>query len=109
MSKYNFGRYLSRYFLKYIPSKMNYSENTIKAYRDTFTVFLKYCTGMLHLKSEKVTHTNMTYFSISAIQKLLASPNNKTKEGERDLAILTLLYDKGVRVQKTIDVNFFDL
>lgn len=51
----------------------------------------------------------MTYLSILAIQSLLATPNSKTKGGKRDLAILTLLYDTGARVQEMIDVNLCDL
>lgn len=152
---------------------MNYSDNTIKAYRDTFTVFFRYCMEVLHLrieklsitdinkdlienflnwlvnekeyslrtrnqrlaalqsffrflqieapeyldvcntilsiKSKKVPNTDMTYLSIPAIKKLLATPKSKTKEGKRDLAILTLLYDTGARVQEIIDLNLCDL
>lgn len=174
MSKYNFGKYLSLYFLRYIPSRMDYSENTVKSYRDTFTVLLRYCTDVLNLKPEKMKLTDMnkdfiedflnwlvdekgyairtrnqrlaalqsffrflqietpenlercnsilsiktrkvqntgqmTYLSINAIRKLLATPNGKTKEGKRDLAILTLLYDTGARVQEMIDLNICDL
>ena len=153
---------------------MDYSENTVKAYRDTFTIFLRYCTDILNLKPEKMELKDMnkdfiedflnwlvdekgysistrnqrlaalqsffrflqietpeylekcnsilsikakkipntglmTYLSIRAIQKLLATPNSKTKEGKRDLAILTLLYDTGARVQEIIDLNICDL
>lgn len=173
MNQYKFGKYLSTYFLQFIPSRMNYSVNTIKAYRDTFTIFLKYYTEVLHLKPErlnitdinkdliedflnwlvdekgysistrnqrlaalqsffrflqieapeyldisndilsikalKVPNTEMTYLSIPAIKALLATPNSKTKEGQRDLAILTLLYDTGARVQEMIDLNLCDL
>lgn len=153
---------------------MDYSENTVKSYRDTFTVLLRYCTDVLNLKPEKMKLTDMnkdfiedflnwlvdekgyairtrnqrlaalqsffrflqietpenlercnsilsiktrkvqntgqmTYLSINAIRKLLATPNGKTKEGKRDLAILTLLYDTGARVQEMIDLNICDL
>lgn len=153
---------------------MDYSENTVKSYRDTFTVLLRYCTDVLNLKPEKMKLTDMnkdfiedflnwlvdekgyairtrnqrlaalqsffrflqietpenlercnsilsiktrkvqntgqmTYLSNNAIRKLLATPNGKTKEGKRDLAILTLLYDTGARVQEMIDLNIYDL
>ena len=153
---------------------MDYSENTVKSYRDAFTIFLRYCTKVLNLKPEKMKITDinkdfiedflnwlvdkkgysiktrkqrlaalqsffrflqietpenlercnsilsikakkvkntgqMTYLSINAIRKLLATPNSKTKEGKRDLAILTLLYDTGARVQEMIDLNVCDL
>lgn len=153
---------------------MDYSENTVKAYRDTFTIFLRYCTEVLNLKPEKLTlkeinkdlietflnwlidekrysvrtrnqrlaafHSyfrflqtevpeyldvcnsvfsikakkvsnieQMTYLSIDAIRKLLDAPNRKTIRGKRDLAILTLLYDTGARVQEIIDLKASDL
>ena len=37
-----FQQLLSSYFLKYIPERTNYSDNTIKAYRDTFILLFQY-------------------------------------------------------------------
>ena len=50
----NFAKYLSAYFLKYIPTRTGYSSNTIISYRDTFIVFLRYCNDELRIKPEKI-------------------------------------------------------
>jgi len=51
----DFGDYLSEYFLKYAPRQTGYSINTIKSYRDTFTIFLRYLNDKLRIKPEKVS------------------------------------------------------
>lgn len=38
---------------------MDYSENTVKSYRDAFTIFLRYCTKVLNLKPEKMKITDI--------------------------------------------------
>jgi len=50
----DFATYLSAYFLRYIPTRTGYSSNTIKSYRDTFTIFLRYCNDELGIKPEKM-------------------------------------------------------
>lgn len=57
MNNNNFATYLSTYFLKYIPTRTGYSSNTIKSYRDTFIIFLKYCKNDLKIKPEKIDFT----------------------------------------------------
>jgi len=42
MKTNHFQQLLSSYFLKYIPERRNYSDNTIKAYRDTFILLFQY-------------------------------------------------------------------
>ena len=54
MNNKTFSIQLSNYFLKYIPSRTGYSINTIKSYRDTFIIFLKYLTEHLNIKSDKI-------------------------------------------------------
>lgn len=51
----DFGEYLSEYFLKYAPRQTGYSINTIKSYRDTFTIFLRYLKDNLKIKPEKLS------------------------------------------------------
>jgi integrase/recombinase XerD len=173
MNSTNFGKFLSSYFLKYIPYKTGYSENTIKSYRDTFTIFLRYCNDVLRIKPEKLCFSKinkkmieeflswleneknysistrnqrmaalhaffrylqieapeymemcnsvlsirskkmptieMSYLSIKAIKELMSIPDVTKKEGRRDLAILSLLYDTGARVQEIADVMVGDI
>jgi integrase/recombinase XerD len=173
MNSTNFGKFLSSYFLKYIPYKTGYSENTIKSYRDTFTIFLRYCNDVLRIKPEKICFSKITkkmieefldwlesernysistrnqrmaalhaffryiqieapeymemcnsvlsirskkmptvemsYLSIKAIKELMSIPDVTKKEGRRNLAILSLLYDTGARVQEIADVMVGDI
>ncbi len=55
MSKIDFTTYLSVYFLKYIPTRTGYSSNTIRSYRDTFIIFLRYCNDELRIRPETIT------------------------------------------------------
>jgi len=164
----DFATCLSSYFLRHIPLQSCYSDNTIKSYRDTFTIFLRYSNNILGIKPEKLSFTRiskkmiydfliwletekkysistrnqrlaglhaffryvqieapeyieicneilsirskktpspaMNYLSIPAIKELLATPDAKSKHDRRDLAILSLLYDTGARVQEVADL-----
>jgi len=55
-------------------------------------------------KSEKRV---MNYLTIDGIRLLLEMPDQQTKKGRRDLALLSLIYDTGARVQEAIDLNPF--
>jgi len=54
MRKNDFATYLSAYFLEYMPTRTGYSSNTIKSYRDSFIIFLRYCNNELKIKPEKM-------------------------------------------------------
>ncbi|NQT67644.1 MAG: tyrosine-type recombinase/integrase [Actinobacteria bacterium] len=60
MRSKDFGEYLSEYFLKYAPRQTGYSINTIKSYRDTFTIFLRYLKDKLKIKPEKLSFEKMS-------------------------------------------------
>lgn len=47
----------------------------------------------------------MTYMTINGIKLLLEMPDVATRDGLRDLALLSLMYDTGARVQEIIDLT----
>ena len=55
MKKPNFAEHLASYLSKYLPLQKGVSVNTIKSYRDSFTIFLRYCRDVLRIKPEKLT------------------------------------------------------
>ncbi|MGJ1379232.1 MULTISPECIES: tyrosine-type recombinase/integrase [Sphingobacterium] len=46
----------------------------------------------------------MNYLTIEGIKALLEQPDTRTSKGRRDLALLSLMYDTGARVQEVIDL-----
>ncbi|MDE3214027.1 MAG: tyrosine-type recombinase/integrase [Bacteroidota bacterium] len=60
---------------------------------------------VLGIPMKKAGQTTMTYLSIEGITLLLQQPDAKTSNGRRDLALLSLMYDTGARVQEIIDLT----
>lgn len=54
MKRFEFRDYLANYLTKYLPLQQGASENTIKSYRDSFTLWLKFCRDELNISPEKV-------------------------------------------------------
>jgi len=47
----------------------------------------------------------MTYLTLDGIELLLKQPDQSTPKGKRNLAMLSLMYDSGARVQEVIDLT----
>lgn len=60
---------------------------------------------ILKIKFKKTIHTEMNYLSIEAVKILLELIPQDTREGRRDLALISLLYDSGARVQELCDLT----
>lgn len=55
MKPTDFAIRLTQFLGEYLPAQRNMSPNTIKAYRDAFTLFLRYCRDQRDLAPERVT------------------------------------------------------
>jgi len=63
------------------------------------------CQSILSIPLKKAPHTGIRYLTVEGIKLLLKQPNTSTRKGRRDLALLSLLYDTGARVQEVIDLT----
>lgn len=55
MKPTDFAYSLTAYLSKYLPGQVGASSNTIKSYRDTFAILIKYCAFEKNIKAEKLT------------------------------------------------------
>ena len=66
------------------------------------------CNKILNIPFGKTEKKPPACLSAAATKSLLAVVDSKTKDGLRHLAIMSLLYDSGCRVQELIDLNVSD-
>lgn len=64
---------------------------------------------ILSIKMKKTVKASMNYLTLDGIKALLAQIPKDSKRGRRDLAMLSLLYDTGARVQELIDLRPVDI
>jgi len=55
MKPTDFSYHLTGYLAKYLPGRLGISSNTIKSYRDTFSLLLKFCSEVEKIPVEKIT------------------------------------------------------
>jgi site-specific recombinase XerD len=59
----------------------------------------------MSIKVKKTKKIAINYLTIEGIKLLLEQPGVTTKRSRRDLALLSLMYDTGARVQEVIDLT----
>lgn len=173
MKSTDFAYYLTDFLSRYLPGTIGLSPNTIMSYRDTFKVFLEFCSENKKIKPEKFSldklnrnlveeylmwlekkrkcivstrnvrlsafHSfcrylqmkspsyiheiqqilsipmkrtkkiSVEYITLDTMKLLLNKPDKLTKEGRRDMVLLSLLYDSGARVQELADIKVGDV
>lgn len=103
-------------FLEWIQHDRNSSDATRNARLSAVHSFYKYLQyenpenlyyyqQILAIPIKKTAHTTINYLSIEGITLLLKQPDTSTIKGRRDLALLSLMYDTGSRVQEIIDLS----
>ncbi len=60
---------------------------------------------ILSIKSKRTIEKTIEYLSMDAVKVLLQQPDTRYKKGIRDLALLSLLYETGARLQEIIDLT----
>jgi len=60
---------------------------------------------ILSIPVKRAEKTTINYLSVEGVRLILEGPNQSTKNGRRDLALLSLMYDSGARVQEIIDLT----
>lgn len=107
-------------FLHWLKSERNSSVSTCNQRLAALHAFFKYvqyehpelsllCQQVLFLKFAKNEKTELNYLTVDAVTEILSIPDTKTAEGIRELAILSLMYDSGARVQEIADLKFGDV
>ena len=63
------------------------------------------CQKILAIKFKNSPKDNLNYLTVEGIKLLLRQPDTTTAKGRRNLALLSLIYDTGARVQEVIDLT----
>jgi site-specific recombinase XerD len=64
MKALDFSDYLLSYLTKYMPLHQGSSENTIKSYRDSFILWIRFCNEVLNIPPEKVVMKTLSRTNI---------------------------------------------
>jgi integrase/recombinase XerD len=72
-------------------------------------VLLSSCQRILAIPVAKHEQPAVRYLTPDALRLILEQPDRNTMRGRRDLAILSVLYDTGARVQELVDLRVRDV
>ena len=70
---------------------------------------LEHCTDIASIRPKKHEKPIIPFLTEDELRTLLAQPDPSTQQGLRDLALISLLYDSGARVQELIDLRIMDI
>jgi len=71
--------------------------------------FMFQCQRILSIPVKRHEKPVIGYLTTDEMKELLTKPDQSTKKGRRDLALLSLLYDSGARVQELADMTVRDI
>jgi site-specific recombinase XerD len=62
------------------------------------------CGEVLRIPVKRAAKRELCYLEVDEIAAILSQPDRSTSEGQRDHALLALLYNTGARIQETLDL-----
>jgi site-specific recombinase XerD len=68
-----------------------------------------HCQRVLAIPFKRQTRPALQYLTAEQVRTVLSQPDHRTPIGRRDLALLSVLYDAGARVQEVIDLTMRDV
>lgn len=71
--------------------------------------YMDKCQEILGIEFKKHAKKEVEYLTIDEIKIIFHQPDINNKNGQRDLAMLSLLYDSGARVQELVDLKLKDI
>jgi integrase/recombinase XerD len=91
--------------------------NTLKAYHRILDAFFRWCVGeerldtspMKRVPKPKAVQEQIKLLSAEELTALLSEPNRKTFVGLRDIALMALMVDTGLRVSETLAIRVGDI
>jgi site-specific recombinase XerD len=107
-------------YLLWLEKKRGCGINTRNHRLTTLHAFLRYvsvenpehldvCADILSMKMKHAPKKAVDFLTVDELKVIFSQPDIRTSNGKRDLAVLTLLYDSGARVQELIDLRLRDL
>lgn len=67
------------------------------------------CTDLLSIPMKNIVTEPVNHLTLEEMGQLLGSPDSSTRKGIRDLAILTLLYNSGCRIEEFTKIKIGDI
>ncbi len=71
---------------------------------DREPLVLSQCAEVLRIPTKKAPTSEVHYLDVDEVTAILRQPDRSTLEGQRDHALLALLYNTGARIQETLDL-----
>src|SRR6266404_738332 len=67
------------------------------------------CSEILRIPTKRAPRRAVRSLELEEVKAILAQPNQKTVEGQRDHALLALLYNSGARIQETLNLCPYEI
>jgi site-specific recombinase XerD len=76
---------------------------------DREPLVLAQCIEVMRIPTKRTSKPALCYLDVAEVQAILNQPDQSTLEGQRDHALLAMLYNTGARIQEALDIRPCDV